>query len=110
VHEFLGQGDIFILPSRHEAFGIVLLEAMALGLPIITTRAPGPLEVLNPQAAYFVDPDDSIGLAKAMEKTVAHYQLTNQKAATALELFKSKYTLEAVLPQIFHLYRTVGGC
>jgi glycosyltransferase involved in cell wall biosynthesis len=110
VREFLGQGDIFILPSRHEAFGIVLLEAMALGLPIITTRAPGPLEVLNPQAAYFVDPDDSIGLAKAMEKTVAHYQLTNQKAATALELFKSKYTLEAVLPQIFHLYRTLGNC
>jgi glycosyltransferase involved in cell wall biosynthesis len=110
VREFLSQADIFILPSLDEPFGIVLLEAMALGLPIITTRVHGPLEILNPEAAYFVEPGDSTGLAKAMEKAVAHYQFTNQKAATALALFKNEYTLEAVLPRVLQLYRIMARC
>lgn len=110
VRKFLSQADIFILPSLDEPFGIVLLEAMALGLPIITTCVHGPLEILNPEAAYFVEPGDSTGLAKAMEKAVAHYQLTNQKAATALALFKNEYTLEAVLPRVLQLYRIMASC
>ncbi|BAW80965.1 glycosyl transferase family protein [Candidatus Nitrosoglobus terrae] len=107
ISEFLSQADIFILPSLHEAFGIVVLEAMALGVLIITTRTQGPLEILNPEAAYFVEVGDSIGLAKAMAEAAAHPQLAHQKAATALALFKDKYTLAAVLPKILQLYQTI---
>src|SRR5699024_1722403 len=107
VREFLNQTDIFILPSLDEPFGIVLLEAMALGLPIITTCTHGPLEILNSQAAYFVAPGDISGLDQTMGEAVAQHQLTNQKAAIALELFKNKYTIETVLPQILQLYQSV---
>lgn len=110
AREFLSQGDIFILPSLHEPFGIVLLEAMALGLPIITTCAHGPREILNSEAAYFVKPGDSAGLAKALEEAVTQKRLTHQKAATALELFKTQYAIEAVLPQIRRLYQTMAAC
>jgi len=107
VRGFLQQTDIFILPSLDEPFGIVILEAMAVGLPIITTRTQGPLEILTPEAAYFTESKDTAGLVTVMEEAVSHHSQTNQKAAAALALFKNKYALEAVLPQILQLYQTL---
>lgn len=59
-------GDIFVLPSLDEPFGIVLLEAMAKGKPIVTTRTGGPLDLLDEGLAYFVDPGDAVDLAQGM--------------------------------------------
>jgi glycosyltransferase involved in cell wall biosynthesis len=107
VRGFLKQADIFILPSLDEPFGIVVLEAMALGLPIIATRTQGPLEILTPEAAYFIERNNIAELAAAMERALSHPCQTNYKAAMALELFKNKYALEAVLPKILQLYQAL---
>ena len=49
IHQFLKDSDIFCFSSKHEGFGNVLIEAMNMGLPIISTDVPhGPKEILNP--------------------------------------------------------------
>jgi glycosyltransferase involved in cell wall biosynthesis len=60
---------LFVLPSRHEGFGVVLLEAMRLGLPIIATRVGGIPEVVEEGIqAILVPPRDTGGLMEAIAR------------------------------------------
>jgi len=65
--ELYKSSDAFVFPSLMEAFGMVLVEAMAAGLPIITTSAPGCCEVVRDgEDALMVPPSDAAALAGAM--------------------------------------------
>jgi glycosyltransferase involved in cell wall biosynthesis len=60
--------NCFVLSSRYETFGVVLIEAMATGLPVISTRSQGPEELVNDSNGMLVDRDDSAALAAAMAR------------------------------------------
>ncbi|HSC70723.1 MAG TPA: glycosyltransferase family 4 protein, partial [Candidatus Methylomirabilis sp.] len=61
------QAAIFCLPSRQEGFGIVFLEAMACGKPIVAARAAAvPETVADGENGFLVDPDDPEALARAL--------------------------------------------
>jgi glycosyltransferase involved in cell wall biosynthesis len=62
----LGAADCFVLPSRYETFGVVLIEALASGVPVIATRCGGPEGVVTPECGLIVEPDDVEALANAM--------------------------------------------
>jgi glycosyltransferase involved in cell wall biosynthesis len=49
--EVYAAADVFVFPSRHETFGLVMLEAMACGLPVAAYPVDGPLQVLGDSAA-----------------------------------------------------------
>ncbi len=63
--QLLQEATAFVFPSLYEGFGLPVLEAMALGTPVITTKTSAIPEVTG-QAAILVDPDDMDGLAAAM--------------------------------------------
>jgi len=58
--------DVLVLPSREEPFSLVLLEAMAAGLPILATRTDGPSEFLPCPPATLFDPGDVAALANLL--------------------------------------------
>lgn len=57
----------FVLPSRYEAFGVVLIEAMATGLPVIATRSGGPDFIVNTENGLLIEPENSQELTRAMQ-------------------------------------------
>jgi glycosyltransferase involved in cell wall biosynthesis len=64
---FLAKGDIFAFPSRQEGFPLMLLEAMASGLPVVATAIPGVDEmVADGQTGRSIRPDDARQLAGAI--------------------------------------------
>lgn len=107
IASFLDTGDVFILPSRDEPFGIVLLEAMARGKPIVTANVSGPRDFLDSSTAFFADADDSESLSKSMQIAAGNPELCREKAGLALEQFRSKYTSSAVLPQFVTFYEDI---
>lgn len=65
----LASADVFVLPSLHEGFGVVNLEAMTLGLPIITTSIGGQVDFLKEgYNALLVPPADSLALCNALRR------------------------------------------
>src|SRR5207249_11061138 len=63
----LNAADALVLPSVAEAFGLVLVEAMACGLPVIACRAPGPAAIVaDGRTGWLIPPDDEDALAAAL--------------------------------------------
>ncbi|MDX2432723.1 MAG: glycosyltransferase [Bacteroides sp.] len=65
--------NCFVLPTRYEAFGAVLIEAMAAGLPVIATRSGGPDTIVTKENGLLIDSNDPSQLASAMEQIIASY-------------------------------------
>lgn len=70
-----GTADCLILPSRYEGYGMVVSEAMAHGLPVITTTAGALADTLPPDAGLAVAPDDAAALSQAIQQFMADAQL-----------------------------------
>lgn len=59
--------DFFVFPSRYDAFGLVILEALAAGLPVITAQSAGGSEIIEESSGFVLDNcEDYRGLAEAM--------------------------------------------
>ena len=65
--EYFAAADVFVFPSRTDTFGLVLLEAMASGVPVAAYPVPGPLDVVNRSGAGVLDDD----LGAAVERALA---------------------------------------
>src|SRR5690606_12108659 len=66
VLEKVSQANAFVLSSEYETFGGVLVEALALGKPIIATRCGGAESIVTPEVGYLVPPNSVEKLSKAM--------------------------------------------
>lgn len=104
VAGFLGDAHLFVLPSHDEPFGIVVLEAMARGIPIVTTPTVGPREILDDHSACFAARDDAAALHVAVSQSLGDYARACARAATALAIFRDLYSTEVVLARYLDLY------
>jgi len=60
-------GDVFVFPSRTDTFGLVLLEALASGVPVAAYPVPGPLDVIGESRCGVLDPDLGRAVARALQ-------------------------------------------
>lgn len=74
VRAALQSADAFVLASEHETFGVVCIEALASGVPVVATRSGGTEDIIDDQLGYLVPANDAAALAIAMEriKKMAH--------------------------------------
>lgn len=94
VPELLKRMDICVYLSRHESFGVSLLEAMAAGIPLVVTRCPGFIEVVeDPENAILVDIESPEQSADSLVELITNSALYIRIRYKAHEHVKKKYDL-----------------
>ena len=108
--EVYRRGDIFVSPTYSEGFSNTILEAMASGLPVISTRAVGVVDCLvDGENGLLVDPRDVDALAAAIGRMVDDGTLRKALARRALADVRSLYSWPAVARKIEGIYEEVAG-
>jgi len=101
----MAQAAIFVLPSHTEGFPNVILEAMALGRPILTTTVGAIPEMLQDGCGLLVPPQDSDALRTALESLLVDKELRNRLGEAALNRMRNHYTIEVVFEKLVALWR-----
>jgi glycosyltransferase involved in cell wall biosynthesis len=95
--EAMVRADLVALPAWTEAFGLVLVEAMALGTPVIATAVGGIPEIVeNGRTGTLVAPGDAGGLAAAIERLAADPPLAREMASLARGEVRARFTPRAM--------------
>lgn len=102
----MAQCDVFILPSWKEAFGVVYLEAMAHGKPIIGTSGEGIAEILDQEdVGIAVPPKDVDAIAKGIRELFRHPNQAQEMGARGKELVTRKFTWQYNAQQTLEVYQ-----
>ncbi len=110
---FYASGDAFVLPAnaRAEAFGTVLLEAMAAGLPCVTTEVGTGTSfvVQDGVSGFVVPPEDPAALAVAIRKLLDDPDLRARMGSSGRERVQREFSPQKLLRNVLRVYQDVLG-
>lgn len=105
ISNILNSSDIFICMSEKEAFGISIMEAMASGLPVISTDSGGTGEIItNGKTGILLDFNDIESLSISMSSLIQDRELRDFYSETGLNLIKNKFSLDQTISKTYDLY------
>jgi len=100
--------DVFVFPTLYEPFGMVVIEAMAAGLPVVTSKSCGSVEGMRDgEDGIFLNHPESVEeLHGALVKILDDEGLAKSLASKGIETAR-KFSWEAIIPQVLQVYRDV---
>lgn len=109
VTSYLHEADLGVIPSRWEGFGLVAVEALSTGLPLVASDVPGLREVVSPcEAAILAKPGDVAALREAIAyglDNLAGKRIVSENARSRAEVF----TIDEMVTRYAELYKEVLG-
>lgn len=109
VADLLAAADVFCFPSEREGFGGALLEAIAVGCPVVASDIPTTREVLGDTSptAVLTPVGNAIALGEGLSKVLASPSLGREMVVAARQRFEEHFTLEAVTTQMHRFFNAV---
>ncbi len=108
IPHLLAASDVFVLPSLNEAFGLVLLEAMMVGLPIVATNNGGIPEIIEDgKNGILVPPKDAQAIAEAIEKILSSSKLREKMSEKNQEDVRKKFEVKDMVKKTEEVYRSI---
>jgi glycosyltransferase involved in cell wall biosynthesis len=106
IPEIMAAMDLFVFPSHAEAFGMVLIEAMAMRRPIVSTNCDGVLDiVVDGVTGLYVEPGSGEQLASAIGRLLDDASLRQEMGTAGRQRAVQVFDRELHLRQIEHIYR-----
>ena len=107
----LRSATALVLPSIYECGGAVVLEAMAMGKPVIATRWGGPADYLNSSCGILVEPESHAelvaGFAEAMQKLIDSPELAGSMGAAGRDRALREFDWQRKIDQVIGIYRAL---
>ncbi len=108
VEYLMGFGDLFLLPSRMESFGLALLEAMSCGVPTVSSNAGGITEVVDEgKTGFTYNPDDVEGMSAKSIEILTDDDLQKLLSENARKIVIEKFHKDKITKLYEHLYKRV---
>jgi glycosyltransferase involved in cell wall biosynthesis len=105
VAALMRAADLFVLPSRRDSCPLVLLEALASGLPVVTARTVGTAGLVEPESGFVLDrPDDTEALAEALRALVADAE-RRRAMGRAARAVAERHSWEKMAEQYVDLFK-----
>ena len=101
--------DVLVLSSRTEACPMILLEAMALGVPVVSFAVGGIPDVLDPSAAWLVPAADRSAMTAAIAEALANPEMAAQRAAAARKIVRRRFSFERWTKDLHGLYAAAAA-
>ncbi len=104
----LRDSDLFILPSNEEGMSVALLEATALGIPIVASAIPGNRAIVDDGVhGLLADPADPAKLAGAIERSLDDYEHSTRMGLAARRRAIERHSIDAVAERHLQLFQSI---
>ena len=107
--QLMAAADVFVLPSYTEGFPNVIVEAMAMGKPIIATRVGAIPEMLAGECGVLVPPRDADALCAALRLVLSDADLRTALGAKAHDKARTEYAMDKVFEQCVSIWREAAA-
>jgi len=109
IDQYYRAADVFVFPSRREAFGMALVEAMASGLPCIASRLPGVTDdiVKDGETGLLVEPHDANALAAALARVLTDCAFASRLGRAGRQAVDPRFAIERTAHLTLDAYRRV---
>jgi glycosyltransferase involved in cell wall biosynthesis len=108
-NELYAVADIAVFPSRYEPFGIVALEAMAAGAPVVVSNVGGLSEVVDHGVTGLRAETTPEAIADAILDILHHPDLAAERARRAQNVVRTQYSWEIIADRVLEVYRELLG-
>jgi glycosyltransferase involved in cell wall biosynthesis len=97
--------DVSVVPSRREPFGLVAVEALACGSPVIATNQGGLPDIINDDVGALVDVDDAYGLSAAIRKEI-YGPDREERRKVAARYASENYTQDSLMEDLIKIFES----
>lgn len=105
IAKLLNESDVFVLPSRNENFSVAVLEALACGLPVVSSICGGIRECINEKNGLLFEVDSVQGLATCLKHMFYHHQEYNRQAIA--DDCQARFSSEVIAKQLTEIFEDV---
>lgn len=105
LHALIAAADVQVIPSIYEPFGLVALEAAALGTPLITSNTGGLADIAGNNCGLTFEPENPEQLALAIERVLADPKAAQQRSTLLTHRLHTEFNWSSIADQTIDTYR-----
>lgn len=110
TRDWLERADVFAHTSRWEGFGLVLLEAMLAGLPVVATRVSAVPEVVaDGETGMLLEPGDAAGIGAALSRVLGERELARSLGEAGLRRARERFSVARMTEETIAVYGEAAG-